>query len=293
MNYPMSIDQTAEMFVRSGMFPDLKSVEQAATLLIIGRGFNISDYDSVTGLYLRQGKVNMHANVMAAAIKASGKYDYEVLINSDKECEIQFLRVDSTGRYPLGKHRFTMAQAQRANLTKNFTWKQYPEAMLFARCISAGYRAHCPDALGAAPVYVEQHGEMEVEGPSNQSPPPPQREVPQQDNRDQPSTMVDEPENQKEIPVRQALVEEIQDWAETNREDAIKALVNILDAAGLPKPCDDLTLGQVLLWARGCRERGVDFADSFDTEFERLLEMTAPTEPEETIDPEKEEDIDF
>lgn len=281
MNYPMSIDQTAEMFVRSGMFPDLKSVEQAATLLIIGRGFHISDYDSVTGLYLRQGKVNMHANVMAAAIKASGKYDYEVLVNSDKECEIQFLRVDSTGRFPIGKHRFTMAQAQRANLTKNFTWKQYPEAMLFARCISAGYRAHCPDALGAAPVYVEQHGEMEVDGPATTAPPAPQREVPEREEPQEQSTTVDE---SSEIPVRQALIEEIQKWAEMNREDAIKALVNILDAAGLPKPCDDINLGQVFLWAKGCRERGVDFADSFNNEFERLLEMTKPTESEDDID---------
>lgn len=281
----MSIDKTAEMFVRSGMFPDLKSVEAAATLLIIGRGFGISDYDSVTGLYLRQGKVNMHANVMAAAIKASGKYDYEVMLNSETECEIQFFRCDSAGRHPLGKHRFTMAQANRANLTKNFTWKQYPEAMLFARCISAGYRAHCPDALGAAPVYVEQHGELEVDGPSETQPPPPQREVPRQETCDQPSTTVDS----KEIPVRQALVEEIQDWAEMNREDAIKALVNILDAAGLPKPCEDFDLAQILLWARQCRERNVDFADSFNVEFERLLEMVSPVSTGE----ESEDDIDF
>jgi hypothetical protein len=34
--------------------------------------------------------------------------------------------------------------------------------MLFARCISAGYKTHCPDALGAAPVYVEAHGETEI-----------------------------------------------------------------------------------------------------------------------------------
>ena len=270
----MSIDQTAEMFVRSGMFPDLKSVEQAATLLIIGRGFGISDYDSVTGLYLRQGKVNMHANVMAAAIKASGKYDYEVIVNSDKECEIQFFRVDSAGRNPLGKHRFTMAQAQRANLTKNFTWKQYPEAMLFARCISAGYRAHCPDALGAAPVYVEQHGEMEVDAPSNSAPPPPQREVPKQEQSDQTSTVVDD----EPIPVRQALIEEIENWAEMPREDAIKALVNILDAAGLPKPCDDISLGIILLWARECRSRSVDFADCFAEEFDGLMHKLNPTD---------------
>jgi len=281
VNYPMSIDQTAEMFVRSGMFPDLKSVEAAATLLIIGRGFGISDYDSVTGLYLRQGKVNMHANVMAAAIKASGKYDYEVTENTDQQCSIQFFRVDSAGRNPIGNHSFSMAQAQRANLTKNFTWKQYPEAMLFARCISAGYRAHCPDALGAAPVYVEQHGEMEVDGPAETSPPPAQREVPKQDEVDQPSTVVDG----EEIPVRQALVEEIERWTHKTREDSIAALVKILDEAGLPRPCDDISLGIVLLWAIDCRKRELDFEDCFDAEFENLMERLNP--------PAKEDDIDF
>ena len=120
----------------------------------------------------------MHANVMAAAIKASGKYDYEVVANTDVKCEIEFYRVDQTGRFPIGHHSFTIEQANRANLTKNFTWKQYPEAMLFARCISAGYRAHCPDALGAAPVYVEQHGEMEVESKNSTAQPPAQRAVP-------------------------------------------------------------------------------------------------------------------
>lgn len=280
MNYPMSIDQTAEMFVRSGMFPDLKSVEAAATLLIIGRGFGISDYDSVTGLYLRQGKVNMHANVMAAAIKASGKYDYEVLINSDKECEIQFFRVGNDGRNPIGKHSFNMGQAQRANLTKNFTWKQYPEAMLFARCISSGYRAHCPDALGAAPVYVEQHGEMEVEAPVKSTPPAPQREVPKQDELDQPSTIVDG----EEIPVRQALIEDIQKWSGKNREDSIAALVKILKHAGLPTPCDDISLGIVLLWEIDCRERGLEFEDVFDAEFENLIKRLNPTAEEADID---------
>ena len=261
MNYPMSIEATAATFVKGGMFPDLKSEEQAATLLIIGRGFNISDYDSVTGLYLRQGKVNMHANVMATAIKASGKYDYEVVENSDQQCEIKFLRVDATGRHPLGFHTFSMAQAQRAGLNKNFTWKQYPEAMLFARCISAGYRAHCPDALGAAPVYVEQHGEMEVEGKGDTNPPPPQRVV---EEKPEESTVVDEP-----IPVRVALLEEIMDWTDRTREEAVKDVVNLLSTLELPVDgtCGDIELASVLLWATGARKRGADFSDLYDDEY--------------------------
>ena len=280
MNYPMSIDQTAEMFVRSGMFPDLKSVESAATLLIIGRGFGISDYDSVTGLYLRQGKVNMHANVMAAAIKASGKYDYEVTENTDQQCSIQFFRVDGAGRNPIGNHSFSMAQAQRANLTKNFTWKQYPEAMLFARCISAGYRAHCPDALGAAPVYVEQHGEMEVEGPAETPPPPAQREVPKQEERDQSSTEVDG----EQISVRKALVEMIVEWAELPREEAIKSLIQLLGGLGLPTDgtCDDLKLGIVLGWLIDKRKDGVDFLDLYDNE--HFLEFKTQLQKDEDLD---------
>ena len=276
----MSIDQTAEMFVRSGMFPDLKSVESAATLLIIGRGFGISDYDSVTGLYLRQGKVNMHANVMAAAIKASGKYDYEVTENTDQQCSIQFFRVDGAGRNPIGNHSFSMAQAQRANLTKNFTWKQYPEAMLFARCISAGYRAHCPDALGAAPVYVEQHGEMEVEGPAETPPPPAQREVPKQEERDQSSTEVDG----EQISVRKALVEMIVEWAELPREEAIKSLIQLLGGLGLPTDgtCDDLKLGIVLGWLIDKRKDGVDFLDLYDNE--HFLEFKTQLQKDEDLD---------
>jgi len=268
MNYPMTIEATAEMFVRSGMFPDLKSEEQAATLLIIGRGFNISDYDSVTGLYLRQGKVNMHANVMAAAIKASGKYDYEVTENTDQQCSIQFFRVDSAGRNPIGTHSFSMVQAQRANLTKNFTWKQYPEAMLFARCISAGYRAHCPDALGAAPVYVEQHGEMEVEGKGDSNPPPPQRAV---EEKPEPSTEVDEP-----IPVRVALLEEIMDWTGRAREDAVGDVVNLLKTLELPTDgtCEDMVLGQILIWAIDVRKKGHHFADLFDNEHFKTITNT-------------------
>jgi hypothetical protein len=277
MNYPMSIQDTARTFVQSKLFPDLKNDDQVATLLIIGRGFNISDYDSVTGLYLRQGKVNMHANVMAAAIKASGKYDYEVVANTDVKCEIEFYRVDHTGRFPIGHHSFTIEQANRANLTKNFTWQQYPEAMLFARCISAGYRAHCPDALGAAPVYVEQHGEMEVEGAVVMKMPPPQRAVPEK-----PSTEVDD----TPVPVRKALVQEIQDWTGNSREEAIGQLMGLLEALGLPTDgtCEDMALGQVLVWASGARARGADFGDLFDDEHFRSIQSTLNIKGDEDID---------
>lgn len=292
MRYQMSIEDTSAYFVKSGMFPDLKSEEQAATLLIIGRGFGLSDYDSVTGLYLRQGKVNMHANVMSAAVKASGKYDYEVLAYTDKECEIQFFRVDPSGRHSIGKHKFTMTQAERAGLGKNFTWKQYPEAMLFARCISAGYRAHCPDALGAAPVYVEQHGEMEVDGPEEFEVPA-QRAVPESPDKqakpEEPSTTVDE------IPVRNALVSGIQKWAKCNKEEAVQRILKILEVLGLPVDgsADDLDLGMILAWVWDCKALNLDYEDAFTAHFDDLEGSIKEMSIHHNTTEESEDDIDF
>tara|TARA_R110000824_G_scaffold96892_8_gene231700 strand:+ start:4868 stop:5692 length:825 start_codon:yes stop_codon:yes gene_type:complete len=274
------------------MFPDLKNEDQAATLLIIGRGFALSDYDSVTGLYLRQGKVNMHANVMSSAIKASGKYDYEVLAYTDKECEIQFFRVDPSGRHSIGKHKFTMAQAERAGLGKNFTWKQYPEAMLFARCISAAYRAHCPDALGAAPVYVEQHGEMEVDGPEVAAVPS-QRAVPKipakPTQAEDPSTVVDE------VPVRVALIDSIKNWGGCTQEQSVERILNILGILGLPTDgsAADLDLGMILAWCIDCKALKLEYEVAIKDHFKCLeTSIKSINEPPQS-EQESEAEIDF
>ena len=81
------------------------------------------------------------------------------------------------------------------------------------------------------------------------------------------------------------MIEEIERWTHKTREDSIAALVKILDEAGLPRPCDDISLGIVLLWAIDCRKRELDFEDCFDAEFENLMERLNP--------PAKEDDIDF
>lgn len=155
---PMTV---AEVFTKGGMFPDNKSVAQCATKLIVGQGLNLTPWESMCGLHIISGKPVLGANLMAAAIKRSGKYDYRATSTNDR-CDIDFL--DTRTNEVIGTTTWTLADAQRAGLS-NQNWKKYPKAMLFARCISAGYREHCPDALGAAPVYVEQHGDSEIPEP--------------------------------------------------------------------------------------------------------------------------------
>ena len=136
---PMTI---AKVFRASGMFPDIQSEAAAATKII-------------------KGKAVLAANLMAAAIKRAGKYDYRAMVTDD-EARVEFRQRTHDGKWEtIGITSFTMEDAKRAGLGGD-NWRKYPKAMLFARAISSGYKAHCPDALGASPVYVEAHGETEI-----------------------------------------------------------------------------------------------------------------------------------
>jgi len=57
----------------------------------------------------------------------------------------------------LGKTTFTMEDAKRAELVKPGSgWVKYPQAMLFARAISAGCRTFTPDVFSGTLVYVPE-----------------------------------------------------------------------------------------------------------------------------------------
>jgi hypothetical protein len=167
---PMTV---AKVFRASGMFPDIQSEAAACAKIIIGRGLGLSDYDAMSGLHIIKGKAVLAANLMAAAIKRAGKYDYRSVVN-EEEARVEFRqRKDEGGWETIGITSFTLDDAKRAGLGGD-NWRKYPKAMLFARCISAGYKQHCPDALGAAPVYVEAHGETEIV----EDAPPPRKALP-------------------------------------------------------------------------------------------------------------------
>ena len=143
-----------EIFAASGMFPEHRDAAQCATKLLVGQGMGLNPYDSMS-LHIIQGKVVLGSNYRA--------------VTTDDECSITFYDLtqrDDDGRpTEIGTTSFSMDDAKRAGLTGQ-NWKKYPKAMLFARAISAGYREHCPDALGMAPVYIEEHGETEIPAPS-------------------------------------------------------------------------------------------------------------------------------
>jgi hypothetical protein len=143
-------ERAARAMSASGFFSDTKQASQAIVKILAGQELGFGPFASMTGVAIIQGKPTVGANLMAAAVKRTGKYNYRVTKLSDVECEITFFE----GGQEAGKSSFTMADAEKAGLKTKDNWKKYPRNMLFARALSNGQRWHAPDVFNGATVYT-------------------------------------------------------------------------------------------------------------------------------------------
>jgi hypothetical protein len=143
-------ERAARAMSASGFFSDSKTAAQAVVKILAGSELGFGPFASMTGVAIIQGKPAVGANLMAAAVKRTGKYNYRVTKNTDKEVEITFFE----GGQDIGKSTFTWADAEKAGLTNKDNWKKYPRNMLFARALSNGIRWFAPDIYNGATVYT-------------------------------------------------------------------------------------------------------------------------------------------
>ena len=135
-------------FAESGMFPDIKSAAQAVVKIQAGAEMGIPPFAAMSGIHIIQGKPTIGAGLMAANVKASNKYDYKVIEQTEKVCSIDFYK----GKEKLGNSTFTIEEAKKAG-TKNLD--KFPKNMLFARAISNGVKWYTPDVF-SGPVYTPE-----------------------------------------------------------------------------------------------------------------------------------------
>lgn len=146
-----------KVMAESGFFKDSRDTAQAIAKVLAGRELGIGPFSAMNGIHLIQGKPQVGANLIAGAVKRHPDYDYLVREKTDDRCAIEFFQRGKS----IGIETWTIAMADRAGLTKrNPVWTSYPQAMLFSRCISSGYKAYCPDVFSTA-VYVD--GELDDE----------------------------------------------------------------------------------------------------------------------------------
>jgi hypothetical protein len=172
----------------------------------------------MTGINVIQGRVSLSANLMAAAIKRSGRYNYRVRKLDDAECVIEFFEVTGGKAESIGMSTFTKAQATAAG-TKNMD--KFPRNMLFARAMSNGVRWYCPDITGG-PVYtpeelganVNEEGEVINSTATVVIPPAePEQTLEAPDNNHDPDAEFDELEPAMPDPSKLKSMDKLMSWA--------------------------------------------------------------------------------
>ncbi|HVQ45125.1 MAG TPA: recombinase RecT [Candidatus Saccharimonadia bacterium] len=162
--------EMARELVASGLLP--KGIDKPAAALAViqkGREIGIPPMYALSNIGIINGRPVVGAEVMLAMVyRDHGDQAIQFVETSAQRCAVSYKRKS----WPQARaFEWTMENAEQAGLLgKGGPWKQYPAAMLRARCISAVARLAFPDSLGGmytpeelgAEVTVTDDGEIEV-----------------------------------------------------------------------------------------------------------------------------------
>lgn len=160
-----TIQRTGRLLANSGYFDGKGDTPQAiammATKILAGREMGFGPFASVNGVHIINGKPSIGTNLLASAVKSSGRYTYKVREISAKVCRIEFFEREGDKWTSAGVSEYTIEEAP-AELKKKDVWQKYPKNMLFARALSNGARWFCADIFGGNAIYVPEELGAEV-----------------------------------------------------------------------------------------------------------------------------------
>lgn len=146
----------ARKVFNSGVAPKECTNEDAVfAIMLAGTELGIEPMQSLRCIQIVKGKLSYTADFTVALVQRDSRCKFFRLVEgTDKAATYETLR---EGHAEPTRLTYTIAQAQRAGLTKNSTWTSHPEAMLRARCGAALARLVYPDL--AAGVYLPDEAE--------------------------------------------------------------------------------------------------------------------------------------
>jgi len=159
---PLADNMTiARAFAQSGMFPGIKEQSQAVVKILAGQELGFGAVYSMMKIHFIQGQLALSAEAMAALIKRSGTYSYQITKHTDTECVMSFL---DNGK-AVYESKWTLEDAKRAGVLKSGSgWEKFPRAMLFARALSQGARIVCPHVIMGTYTAEELGAEVDEQG---------------------------------------------------------------------------------------------------------------------------------
>src|SRR5512139_2036335 len=84
----MNLSDLGTILAKSGFFSDTKDAAQAIVKVLAGQELGFGPIASMTGIFVIQNRISMSANLIAAAIKRTRRYNYRVIELTDERCEI-------------------------------------------------------------------------------------------------------------------------------------------------------------------------------------------------------------
>lgn len=152
--------------VAGGGIKGAETAAKAYAKVVVGRAFGFDAGRSLMSISIVEGKPTFEYPTLLAFVRASGRYDYDIVERSETAAEVHWFRlVDGKRGDLLGKSRWTVEDSERAGLFEKKAQfnphVKYPRAMLLARAVAEGIRAYVPDVVFGMPVYAA--GELEEE----------------------------------------------------------------------------------------------------------------------------------
>ncbi|MFN6540703.1 MAG: hypothetical protein RM021_030785 [Nostoc sp. EkiNYC01] len=160
------LSRLSNMLAKSGFFADAKEAAQCGVKVLAGLELGFGAIAAMVGVHIINGKPSIGANLMAAAVKRSDKYNYRITHHNNDGCTIVFYENGEA----IGESTFTRDDAQAAGALdgKNgHTWKKFPRNMMFNRAMSNGVRWYCPDIFAGSVAYTPEELDCEVDDEGN------------------------------------------------------------------------------------------------------------------------------
>jgi hypothetical protein len=142
-------------FVPKSFRGDTASITAA---LLMGRELGLQPMASLQHIHVIEGRPTLSAQIMRAMVISAG-HTIEVVENTSESCVLKGKR---QGEKAWTEAKFTIQEANKANLSRKDNWQAYAKDMLFARATSRLCRMVFPDAIGGISYTPEDLVEEEV-----------------------------------------------------------------------------------------------------------------------------------
>ncbi len=140
------MNKIADILIAGKMIPAaLDTPAKAMSVMLMGRELGLGPFESCRSIHTINGKPSLSAELMQSLTLTNiPSFEFAMEQSTDQLCKVKGRRSPT---HEFVSITFTRQDAERAGLLGKGVWKQYPQAMLRARAISALCRVLAPDAI--------------------------------------------------------------------------------------------------------------------------------------------------